>query len=53
MKTRTMICRSRWFFAVTLGLGVGWAMSASLGWSVGLAIGAGLTLVMLKTRQES
>lgn len=52
MKHAPMMCRSRWFRAVALGLGVGWAMTASLGWAVGVAIGCSLTMVMFHTRRE-
>ncbi|WP_221032019.1 hypothetical protein [Actomonas aquatica] len=53
MKTLTLFCRSRWFAAVVTGLGVMWAMSASLGWGVGAAIGGGITVTMLSTRREN
>lgn len=50
MKMTSTICRSRWFLAVMLGLGIGFAMSASLGPGVGFAIGGGISVVLLTAR---
>jgi hypothetical protein len=52
MKLTTSMCRSRWFLAVTLGLGIGFAMSASLGPGVGFAIGGGIAVVFLTARRD-
>jgi hypothetical protein len=41
------LCRARFFIAVVVGLGIGWAMSKSLGVAVGFAIGGATTLIML------
>ncbi len=42
------LCRARFFLAVVIGLGIGWAMSKSLGPAVSFAIGGGITVVMLE-----
>ena len=52
MKTNTSrwvqyFCRARFALAVTVGLGVGWAMSKSLGSAVAFAIGGGITVALL------
>ena len=39
--------RTRFFLAVTVGLGTGWAMSKSLGPAVSFAIGGGITVALL------
>ena len=44
--------RTRWFLAVAIGLGVGWAMSKSLGPAVGFSIGGGITLAFLAWRRD-
>jgi hypothetical protein len=41
------LCRSRFFLAVVIGLGVGWAMSKSLGSAVAFAIGGSITVALL------
>ena len=55
MKTSTsrftaLMCRARFILAVACGLGIGWAMSASLGVGVSYAIGGGITVAMLARR---
>jgi len=41
------LCRSRFFLAVIVGLGIGWAMSKSLGTAVSFAIGGAVTIALL------
>jgi hypothetical protein len=51
-KWSAYFCRARWFLAVMLGLGIGWAMSDSLGVAVGFAIGGSVTVAMLSRPRE-
>ncbi len=41
------LCHHRFLPAVALGLGLGWALSASLGAGTGFAVGGALTLAFL------
>jgi len=41
------LCRARFFLAVVVGLGIGWAMSKSLGPGVSFAIGGATTVAMM------
>jgi len=47
------LCRARFFLAVVVGLGIGWAMSKSLGPGVSFAIGGATTVAMMaRSRRE-
>lgn len=56
MKTQKLsvkFCRSRFFRAILLGIGIGWAMSVAINLGVGIAIGAGFMLIFaLSAKQD-
>jgi len=50
-KLSDWLCRTRFVFAVVIGLGIGWAMSKSLGVGTGFAIGGAVTVAMLSGKR--